>query len=76
MSHAHTATFVDRSLAVVRSAFAGGRKKRLAERAGLRESALRRAERPDWNPTVSTLRALEQAAMAEVTGVEPRKDAA
>lgn len=40
-------------------------KGRLAGRAGLRESTLRKFDRDDWNPTLKTLRALESIIPAD-----------
>lgn len=55
-------TLVDRSIANIRRAVKRIGKKPMADRIGATDSLLRDVMADRWNPTASTLRALEEAA--------------
>lgn len=58
---------IEQTIARIR-AFASERgwtKSRLAREAGLQDTTLRHFDRPDWNPTVETLRAIERVIPAD-----------
>jgi 3,4-dihydroxy 2-butanone 4-phosphate synthase / GTP cyclohydrolase II len=62
------ASTIERIRAHLRSA--GVTKKGLAEKAGLHPNTLQGVEAPDWNPTASTLLALERHLPSEDEAVE------
>jgi len=53
----------------------GWSKSRLAKEAGVGDTTLRHFGRPDWNPTIETLRRLEAIIPVEFTPDEKRHDA-
>jgi len=64
---------IDHSIRRIR-AFAASRKwrkSRLAREAGMPDTTLRHFDRPDWSPTVKTIRRLEALIPSDFTAPEP-----